>query len=50
MKSKAVRRAKKPYRSPRLTVHGDLRRLTLGGGGTKKEPGGGAPKTRAGAG
>jgi len=37
---------KKPYRSPRLTVYGDLRRLTKGGGGGKNEPGPGNPSTR----
>lgn len=50
MKSKRASQAKKPYRPPRLTVYGDLRRLTLGGGGTKREGGPGGPKTKAGSG
>lgn len=50
MKSKKASRAKKPYRPPRLTVYGDLRRLTQGGGGTRREGGPGTPKTRTGTG
>jgi hypothetical protein len=38
--------AKKPYRPPRLTVYGDLRRLTLAKGGSSND-GGGKPKTKA---
>ena len=30
---------KKPYRSPELTVHGDIRALTRGGTGTKSDSG-----------
>ena len=37
MKSKG----KKPYYSPRLTVYGNLNRVTRGGGGSKKDPGAG---------
>ncbi len=44
MKSKSTRREKKPYRSPRLVVYGDLRRLTRAKGGNKTD--GGQPKTR----
>jgi hypothetical protein len=29
--------AKKPYRTPRLVTHGDLRKLALGGGGKKND-------------
>lgn len=50
MKSKRSSQVRKPYRPPSLTVYGDLCRLTLGGGGTKKEPGAAAPKTKAGSG
>jgi hypothetical protein len=38
---------KKRYQKPRLTRFGNLRTLTKGGGGNKKEPGNG-PKSRAG--
>jgi hypothetical protein len=30
---------RKAYESPRLRVYGDLRRLTLGGGGSKSDAG-----------
>ena len=30
---------KKPYRSPTLTIHGDLRRLTQAKGGAKNDAG-----------
>ena len=46
-KSKSGGSGKKPYRSPRLVVYGNLRRLTKitgAKGGTKND--GGAPKTR----
>lgn len=46
MKPRTPVSAKKPYRSPRLVAHGDLRRLTMAKGGNKKD-GGGNPKTRA---
>jgi hypothetical protein len=36
---------RKAYESPRLRVYGDLRRLTLGGGGNK-EDGKGGPTTK----
>jgi hypothetical protein len=39
------KRAKQPYRKPRLTVHGDVRQLTRGGGGSKQD-GQGKPNTR----
>jgi hypothetical protein len=38
--------AKKAYGRPRLTVHGDLRRITMAKGGTKQD-GGSKPSTRA---
>jgi hypothetical protein len=41
-------RTKKPYRTPRLAVHGDLGTLTRKGG--KRNDGGGRPKTRTGTG
>ena len=40
-KTKKESKRKKPYRSPRLVVYGDLGRVTGGGGGTKKDPGSG---------
>lgn len=36
---------KKPYRSPRLVVHGDLRRLTMAKGGSSSD-GSGKPRTK----
>jgi hypothetical protein len=39
------RRAKQPYREPKLTRHGDLKTLTMGKGGDRTD-GSGAPKTR----
>lgn len=45
MKSKSTSQRKKPYRPPRLTVYGDLRRLTKGKGGNRSD-GGGFPKTK----
>jgi hypothetical protein len=50
MNSKGTKKKKKAYRSPRLVVYGDFRRLTKGGGGTKRDGGVGAPKTKAGTG
>jgi hypothetical protein len=50
-KKRASRRRterKKPYRAPKLIVHGDLRALTRKGG--KRNDGGGRPKTRVGTG
>jgi hypothetical protein len=38
--------ARKPYRSPRLVEHGDLRRLTGAKGGDRQDGGGGKPATR----
>jgi hypothetical protein len=38
---------RKVYVPPALVVHGDLRSLTAGGGGTKNEPGMGNPDTKA---
>ncbi len=46
MKAKA-KQTKKPYRPPRITVYGNLRRLTLAKGGTQND-GGGKPRTKAG--
>ena len=39
-------RTKKPYRKPRLAVHGDIRDLTRAKGGTKND-GTGKPATKA---
>ena len=39
MKSKNPSTKKKTYRSPHLVVYGDLRRLTMAKGGTKKDGG-----------
>jgi hypothetical protein len=39
------KKAKKPYRKPKLAVHGDIRRLTKAKGGTKSD-GSGKPATR----
>lgn len=44
MKPKTANQTKKPYRSPRLMVYGDLRRLTMVKGGGSKEAG--QPKTK----
>jgi len=38
-------RSKKPYRKPRLKVHGDIRALTGVKGGTRND-GAGKPRTR----
>jgi len=46
---KPARPPRKPYRAPRLTKFGDLRRLTQGDAKTKPEGGGGA-KTKQSAG
>lgn len=45
MKLKARSQTKKPYHPPRLTVYGDLRRLTMAKGGNRND-GGGKPKTK----
>lgn len=45
MKPKTTSQAKKPYRSPRLEVYGDLRRLTQTKGSIKPDAGGG-PKSK----
>lgn len=45
MKPKTANQTKKPYRSPRLVVYGDLRRLTMTKGGTQTD--GGSPKSKA---
>lgn len=47
MKSTPHKQTKKPYRSPRLVVHGDLRRLTMAKGGTNND-GAGKPRTKSG--
>lgn len=44
-KGKVTTEKRKPYRAPRLTVYGDLRRLTMAKGGGKSD-GGGKPATR----
>jgi hypothetical protein len=36
---------KKPYKTPRLTTHGDLRKLALGSGGVKND-GKGKPNSK----
>ena len=38
--------AKRPYRAPRLTVHGDFRKITAVKGGSMND-GGGKPRTRS---
>ena len=45
MKPKTARPKKKTYRSPRLVVYGDLRRLTMAKGGDKGDAG--KPSTRS---
>jgi len=45
MKATPRDRTKKPYRPPRLIVHGDLRRLTMAKGGSATD-GSGKPKTK----
>lgn len=45
MKSKSPHRPKKPYRPPRLVVHGDLRHLTMTKGGSAAD-GSGKPRTK----
>lgn len=47
MKAEATRQGKKPYRSPRLMIYGDLRRLTMAKGG-KRSDGLGLAKSRSG--
>lgn len=47
MKSTPRNQTKKPYRSPRLVVHGDLRRLTMVKGGVNND-GVGKPRTKTG--
>ena len=42
---KRERKAKKPYRKPRLKVHGDIRALTAAKAGTSAD-GAGKPRTR----
>lgn len=46
MKPKTTNQTKKPYRSPRLVVYGDLRRLTTAKGGPNVDSGGG-PKSKS---
>lgn len=38
---------KKAYSAPRLVVYGDIRSLTMGGGGVKADNKGGPPNTKA---
>jgi hypothetical protein len=38
--------AKKPYATPRLVTHGDLRKLALGAGGRKNDATHGQPSSR----
>jgi hypothetical protein len=45
MKSERPSLKKKPYRPPRLTVYGDLRRLTMAKRGSAPD-GAGKPRTR----
>lgn len=45
MKPKTTNQKKKPYRSPRLVVYGDLRRLTMTKGGTNVDASGN-PKSK----
>jgi hypothetical protein len=44
-KAARSRPKKRPYRTPKLMVHGDLKRLTLGKAGSQND-GSGKPKTR----
>jgi hypothetical protein len=45
MKPKEPNLAKKPYNSPRLVVHGDLRQITQAKGGSSRD-GIGVPRTK----
>lgn len=47
MREAEARNERRKYVAPVLVVHGDLRSLTAGGGGTKNEPGPGSPQTKA---
>lgn len=42
---KDTKQVKKPYTAPRLTTHGDLRKLALGSGG-KRSDGKGKPASK----
>lgn len=45
MSQRKKRAGKKPYRSPKLTVHGDIRKITRAKAGTKSD-GTGKPATK----
>jgi hypothetical protein len=47
MNRKTTNKEKKAYRSPRLVVYGDLRHLTMGAHGTRRDGPSGSPKSRA---
>ena len=47
MTSKRRNERKKAYRSPRLVVYGDFRRLTKGATGLARDGGAGSPKSKA---
>jgi hypothetical protein len=44
-KAPAPEPGKRPYRAPVLAIHGDLRKMTQGKGGSQND-GSGKPKTR----
>ncbi len=44
---KGTTQAKKPYRSPHLSVYGELRRLTRGSTGPQRDGSPGSPKSKA---
>lgn len=46
MKPKTTNQTKKPYRSPRLVVYGDLRRLTTTAKGGVASDGGAKPPSK----
>lgn len=50
MKPRTMSQTKKPYRSPRLVVYGDLRRLTMAKGANKADTGGATVKSKSPAG
>lgn len=47
MKPRTMSQTKKPYRSPRLVVYGDLRRLTMAKGANKADTGGQTVKSKS---
>ena len=47
-KEEPQHKKRKPYRTPRLTTHGDLRTLAKAKGSTNNDGGGGKPNSKAG--